>query len=408
MFIRVAVDYLSNVSLKAIKVDSCEGTIVFVDDKPVLPQIFDIKYQTYNGKYVRPDYPPHNYLLTNQGLSVSAIVDSPIIPLKRAELKVISIGSDDYSATTSMNITSLSLPFDESNSTSFVSVLVPSVHIHWPAVEFWIVVVTEDGLVQESKHHTVGVKPFYPIAGSVEMDSMSVKAQGASLRPSAYVINNAVGPIYATINLLIDGRPVYSESGIFESGITKKDLKWNIPKSQSPSRYDIQTSLQMYDLTYLTDKATFNSFARTQLVPLSEQVLILPITDELGNVIARPGLLYSSNSANENFRFHVTAPDGTCVIGSESDCLVKESTKSYRGGLESIVIDGEIFRVRYSGPDNPLERFSITSYAPIIGNWSVQLEEHKIFGQSASAQTDGWLKIKYRTENNRVVTVSSN
>ena len=143
-------------------------------------------------------------------------------------------------------------------------------------------------------------------------------------------------------------------------------------------------------------------------MPLENTEPITAIVDELGNSIARPALLYSSNSANENFKFHVTAPDGTCVIGSESDCLVKESTKSYRGGLESVVIDGQILRVRYSGPDNPLERFSITSYYPIIGNWSVQLEEHKIFGQSASAQTEGWLKKKYRTEHNLIVTVSSN
>jgi len=62
---------------------------------------------------------------------------------------------------------------------------------------------------------------------------------------------------------------------------------------------------------------------------------------------------------------------------------------------------------RYSGADNILERFSITSSGPIVGNWNVNIESPEIFGQSASAQTELWLKVKYRAEHNRSFTVSS-
>lgn len=297
--------------------------------------------------------------------------------------------------------------FDELNSTSYVSVSVPSVLIHGPAVEFWIVVVTEDGVVQESKHHTIGVKPDYAVSGTIVMNSAISQAQGTILRPSVYVTNTATGPIYGTINLLVDGKMVYSEPDLFESGLTTKELKWFIPKSQSQSRYDLETTLEMYDLTYSTSKITFNTFSRTEIIPISEQVHIRSITDEFGNVLARPALLYSSNNMGENFRFQVTAPDGTCIIGSESGCIVKESTRSLRGGLESVEINGQTFRVKYSGPDNPLERFSITSATPIFGNWNVELVDLGVFGQTASAQQEGWIKVKYRTEHIPSIIVSS-
>ncbi len=239
------------------------------------------------------------------------------------------------------------------------------------------------------------------------MNAVNVMAQGKTLRPSVNVINTAVGPVYGTINLLVDSRIVYSESGVFEPGTTIKDLEWQVPKSQAHVKYDIQASLETYGLIYLSDRSIFNSFAKTQTVPLSEQIPILAVTDEWGNVVARPTSLYSSNTLDENSRFQVTAPNGECVIGSGSDCLVNESTKSYRGGLQRVVVDGQTLSIRYSGPDNPMERFSITSSGPIVGNWNINLESAGMFGQTASAQTELWLKVKYRAEYNLSVIVSS-
>jgi hypothetical protein len=54
-----------------------------------------------------------------------------------------------------------------------------------------------------------------------------------------------------------------------------------------------------------------------------------------------------------------------------------------------------------------MERFSITSSGPIVGNWNVNLESAEIFGQTASAQTELWLKVKYRAELIPSVIVSS-
>ena len=194
---------------------------------------------------------------------------------------------------------------------------------------------------------------------------------------------------------------------MFEPGTTTTELEWQVPKTQAHVKYDIQASLETFGLIYLSERSIFNSFAKTHAVPLSEQIPILAVTDEWGNVVARPSSLYSSNSLDENSRFQVTAPNGECVIGSGSDCLINESTKSFRGGIHRVVVDGQTLSVRYSGSDNPFERFSITSSGPIVGNWNVLLESSEIFGQTASAQSELWLKVKYRAEHTPSVIVSS-
>ncbi len=53
--------------------------------------------------------------------------------------------------------------------------------------------------------------------------------------------------------------------------------------------------------------------------------------------------------------------------------MVQDSTLSNRGALYSVILDGQIYRIRYSGADSPLERFSITSFDPVIGDWKVEI-----------------------------------
>jgi len=140
-------------------------------------------------------------------------------------------------------------------------------------------------------------------------------------------------------------------------------------------------------------------------VPLENTEPITAIVDELGNSIARPALLYASNQGEGQFK--VTATDGTCVIGSGKQCMVQDSTLSNRGALDSVILDGQIYRVRYSGADSPLERFSITSFDPVIGDWKVEIEPETGLVPFASAEDDMLLKIKYRAVRSPLITVSS-
>ena len=96
-------------------------------------------------------------------------------------------------------------------------------------------------------------------------------------------------------------------------------------------------------------------------------------------------------------RYNVIAPDGTCVIGMSDQCLITKSTLGLAGNFKTVTIGDQIFRVRYSGPDSPLERFSITSIDPIVGKWKVDIDtQEKGFVPQAHALDNIMLKVKYR------------
>ena len=78
-----------------------------------------------------------------------------------------------------------------------------------------------------------------------------------------------------------------------------------------------------------------------------------------------------------------------------------------RGGLMSMTIDGQIYRVKYSGSENPLERFSITSFDPILGNWKIELVSENGIIQPAHALDDIDVKVKYRAEKSPIITLTS-
>ena len=78
-----------------------------------------------------------------------------------------------------------------------------------------------------------------------------------------------------------------------------------------------------------------------------------------------------------------------------NNCLVRESTFGQKGNFKSITIGDQVFRVRYSGPDNPVERFLITSVDPVVGQWSVELDSKDTLIPQAQAMKNTFLKIKY-------------
>jgi len=303
--------------------------------------------------------------------------------------------------------TTLRQRHNDSQSTSIVSGIIPEYLIEEPAVKFWIYLVTAEGLVKESVHSIVAVRPDgYSGESSVEMDTTIIKAQGTTLRPTAYITNTAEIPVYGDVSLMVDGEAVLSEPALLQPGQNIISLKWMIPKSESARTYDIQTQVEVYEDTVITSEATLNTYSRTQKVPVSVLESIEYVTDETGNAIARPAIIYASNE-NEGTQFRVTAPDGTCVIGGSSDCLVNESTADIRGGLDSVIIGGHIYRVKYSGTDNALERFSITSLDSVVGKWQVELEARDGILPYASALEETLLTIKYRAERGSLVTVTS-
>ena len=90
------------------------------------------------------------------------------------------------------------------------------------------------------------------------------------------------------------------------------------------------------------------------------------------------GSLITPLRADEsNVNLKVSTVTGTCIIGPDADCLVRESTKKPGQIYDVVEVDGNDLNVRYSGPYVRLEKFSIlpessTEFLP-DANWNVEI-----------------------------------
>ncbi|HXX06203.1 MAG TPA: hypothetical protein VEJ68_05200, partial [Candidatus Bathyarchaeia archaeon] len=271
---------------------------------------------------------------------------------------------------------------------------IPSQSLQTPAVLYWIHVENKPGKTSDSDRYSIGVKPSYPIIGKLELDIAQNRAAGTTARPTAYF--SATGnPEFGTISLVVDGNIVYtSPPQLFTVGQTAVSLEWKTQPTDQLTNHQIQAIANIYDNAFAAN-ATISIFSSVKTMPILQPIQIGVITDKNGHTVATPKVLYSSFENQGNLIFKVTAPDGTCVIGSANDCLVTSSTFGIPGQLKSITIGDQVFRVRYSGTDSTLERFSITSVDPIVGTWSVEIDSTADLLPQAQAMGDVFLKIKY-------------
>ena len=88
-------------------------------------------------------------------------------------------------------------------------------------------------------------------------------------------------------------------------------------------------------------------------------------------------LITPSRGEESSVNLRVSSPSGTCIIGPDAGCLVKESTRKPGQIYEIVDADGISLKVRYSGPDVRLEKFSILPESPGTflpdANWGVEV-----------------------------------
>lgn len=103
------------------------------------------------------------------------------------------------------------------------------------------------------------------------------------------------------------------------------------------------------------------------------------ITD-VGSIAPRviSGSLITASRADQlDVNLKVSTVTGTCIIGPDADCLVSESTRTPGQIYDIVEVDGVNLKVRYSGPDVRLEKFSIIpesseGFLP-DQNWNVEV-----------------------------------
>jgi len=386
----------TNTVQASVKLLSCEGTTVIVPlpDVPLpevsedAPKFFDTKLSIEDGTTYDATESEFLYI-DGQDMSVSAIIDSVTTP-QRVEIRAISMGQtvDQYVAI-KMDVT----PLQISNSTYIVSGTIPSYLMAEPGMTYWMHITGEDDSQSESIHYNIGVKPTESSTVHVEVDIPTIKPSGTIVKPEFYIFNDDA-PSYGIVSLMVDGKVVSKQSQLFGTGQTHVIFNWNIPQADGYVDYDVQGMVELYNNTFATASSTLATHPKTITVT-GEQMPELQVIQRDGTVLADPALVYASN-ADDTLRFTVTDPAGQCIIGSGEECLVNDSTRDNRGGLESVPYGDQILRVRYSGADNALERFSITSIDPIVGQWNVTLESDDGFVQQAHASENTVVKIKYR------------
>ncbi|MEX1053722.1 MAG: hypothetical protein WEC35_04895 [Nitrosopumilaceae archaeon] len=360
---------------------------------PAAPKIFDVKYQLGNGTKFSASETTNKYV-NYQSMSVSAIVDTPT-PIKRAELRFIKLGQElnEYTSIV-MDIK----PLQVSNTTYTISGTIPQRLMEGPAMVYWTHILNEGIKVQDSDRYTIGVKPDYPVSGNLELDIKLYRAAGTTATPNAYFTNEASDPVYGTISLLVDGKTVYtSPEQLFDVGQTAVTLEWKTPNVDQVTTHQIEAKAEFYGKSFETE-TTISTFPATTTASLLQPHTIEIMADKDGNTVATPSILYASFKDEGDMRYRVIAPDGTCVIGGSEECLVTQSTIGLPSNFKSITVGDQIYRVRYSGPDNLLERFSITSIDPILGKWQVEIDSEDGLIPQAHAMKDAFFKIKYRAQ----------
>ncbi|MGI0065442.1 MAG: hypothetical protein ACREAT_01640, partial [Nitrosotalea sp.] len=268
--------------------------------------------------------------------------------------------------------------------------------IRSPALTYWISVHNTAGKTTDSDSYSIGVQPSYPIVGNIDIDIKTSRIGGTVAHPTAYYDNNSTGPVYGRIVLLVNGTVAYaSPSQVFTTGQSVVNLEWKAPTVDKISPYQIQAQAEIFGKSIDTISSNVDTFPGTINLPISKLANVTDLSIE-NNTIAKASTLYSSFNNDGTMRFKVTASDGTCVIGADDSCLVSKSTFGLAGNFKTIMIGDQVYRVRYSGPNDSLERFSITSVDSMSGNWKVEIDSTNGLLPSVHAMDDVSLKVKYR------------
>ncbi len=81
--------------------------------------------------------------------------------------------------------------------------------------------------------------------------------------------------------------------------------------------------------------------------------------NDLSPRVIQGSLITTERGEESNVNLKVHSAEGTCIIGQEIGCMVKESTRKQGAIYEIITISGIDYKIRYSGPDVRLEKFTI-------------------------------------------------
>ncbi len=89
------------------------------------------------------------------------------------------------------------------------------------------------------------------------------------------------------------------------------------------------------------------------------------------------GLLRVNPGDENSVSMKVTSPDGTCLIGSTTDCDISQSTLQLGSSYKNVKVGDENYLVGYSGTNQRIQQFSIlptnANDSIVVGQWNVDI-----------------------------------
>ena len=115
---------------------------------------------------------------------------------------------------------------------------------------------------------------------------------------------------------------------------------------------------------------------------ISDSEILITLNDmdsdsELLPRVMQGSLFTTARGQEADINIQVSTSSGQCIIGQESSCLVTESTRKPGAIYETVSIDENNYKIRYSGTDVRLEKFSIlpesTGTELDIKDWNIEI-----------------------------------
>jgi hypothetical protein len=182
------------------------------------------------------------------------------------------------------------------------------------------------------------------------------KTTGSEITCGSFTCGTHEGPL-TTI------RP--SPNGSFSYQFSIPDSVSSIGKYKVTVEADFETKTLLFDVVEPSqdEKPSQTIIEKVNSIP-DENISVNTMKKDFDDVEAGPRVLLGSLIAaprgeEPNVNLRVVSESGICVIGPDDNCLVQDSTRKPGEIYDIVNIDGMNFKVRYSGPDARVEKFSI-------------------------------------------------
>ena len=182
------------------------------------------------------------------------------------------------------------------------------------------------------------------------------KKTGLEITCGSFICGTHEGPV-TTI------RP--APNGSFSYQFVIPDFVSSVGKYEVTVESDFETKKLVFDVVEKTleEKRSQTIIEKVNSIP-DDNVSVSTIQKNFDDFEAGPRVLLGSLIASPrgeepNVNLRIISESGVCVIGPENECLVKDSTRKPGGIYDIVEVDGISLKVRYSGPDARVEKFSI-------------------------------------------------